>query len=736
MLHMVSKPIKSLFSLLLAHNISTNKLEKEPTSTNSGMMTIELHTTEEGRQPKQVVADGQPRDPDVLNGFWERQAKRVARNPCLHLWTFLLLGIGLSFVAVIVGEFEVSAETGGWQSRGTMIADRTTQLLLVELHQEDLFYGGEEVWEDLLNNVQPGWEEEDEDDDDERRRRLEQRDFVFPESQAKSLVDLLRPKADRALVKSNEHRQLPFQMTKDLIRRLQEQSVGAFEGCDMDWYTDSNLTETARLWPVWKNVKKSNSALDPEIIHDICVAEQNTQAHLEEKGLCFGCEDEGKCLPPYSIVLYARLTVPNGMSMSCEELQEAWVPYQESTEQEWKTCVEEIKSTYNPNNNEELPESCPSGFLPTLVDESFDLTLVSTYTSSIFATHWYDVDEIYEEVDHFDVGSNLVQGAYDTQYEDFVNLKLEASLSSDMALAMGSAIIVAVAIVIHTRSPFIALIGLVQIILSFPLAYFVYKLLAGLNFFPFLNFIGVFVVFALGAGDVFVAVDKWKNARLEHPLASTEYIAAVALPDAAACMFLTTLTTAVAFFATAICPVAPIKMFAIFCGLLIIFDYIMNVLLVFPALCIYDKALVAKGHQNVSWCITCTCCGLFVSKGGNGEEETEDVDDTRDKNDCLEEEFKPNLIQRILLKYYDFLHFVRWPLLVLCIAAIAATAYFATTLEMPTSSDVRMLDDSDQFEQNYLWRQNLLSEALEKAGGSQAYVIWGVQPADTGDQSK
>lgn len=48
------------------------------------------------------------------------------------------------------------------------------------------------------------------------------------------------------------------------------------------------------------------------------------------------------------------------------------------------------------------------------------------------------------------------------------------------------------------------------------------------------------MVFALGADDVFVAVDKWKNARLEHKTASTEDIAAIALPDAAAAMFLTT----------------------------------------------------------------------------------------------------------------------------------------------------------------------------------------------------
>lgn len=75
--------------------------------------------------------------------------------------------------------------------------------------------------------------------------------------------------------------------------------------------------------------------------------------------------------------------------------------------------------------------------------------------------------------------------------------------------------------------------------------------------FPFLNLIGVFVSTALGADDVFVAVDKWKNARLANQSASTEDVASVALPSATSAMLLTTSTTAVAFFATMICPVLP-----------------------------------------------------------------------------------------------------------------------------------------------------------------------------------
>jgi hypothetical protein len=62
------------------------------------------------------------------------------------------------------------------------------------------------------------------------------------------------------------------------------------------------------------------------------------------------------------------------------------------------------------------------------------------------------------------------------------------------------------------------------------------------------KFIGVFVLFALGADNVFVVVDKWKNARIRNQGGLVEEIAAVALPDAMVAMFLTSIMTAVAFF--------------------------------------------------------------------------------------------------------------------------------------------------------------------------------------------
>ena len=178
-------------------------------------------------------------------------------------------------------------------------------------------------------------------------------------------------------------------------------------------------------------------------------------------------------------------------------------------------------------------------------------------------------------------------------------------------------------------------------------------------------------------------------------------------------MFLTTLTTAIAFFATAICPVAPVKMFAVFVGLLVMFDYLMNVLLVFPALCIYDRALQrsAQTSRRPNCCITWAC-----SHGGSSA-------GLEDKN---------SVIHRVLSLFYSGLHSIRWVLFVVCVVAIILSAVFAAKLDLPTSSDVRLLPSDEQFEQNYQWKKHILWSALDRLGGSRAHVIWGVSPADTG----
>ncbi len=179
-------------------------------------------------------------------------------------------------------------------------------------------------------------------------------------------------------------------------------------------------------------------------------------------------------------------------------------------------------------------------------------------------------------------------------------------------------------------------------------------------------------------------MDKWKNARIKNAHGTVEDIAEVALPDAASAMFLTTSTTAAAFFATCICPVSPILCFAVFCGMMIIFNYVMNVLIVFPALCIYDN-WIQGGSRN---CLV-TC---FHKER---EESTPDF--------INQEKSEMSFIHRILSTYADLLQRFRWLILGICAVGIAVCIYFGLTLSLPDSSNVRLLPEGHPFGE---WRKS------------------------------
>ena len=492
-------------------------------------------------------------------------------------------------------------------------------------------------------------------------------------------------------------------------------------------YTDPVLlTDYEHLWPVWKPNNPDTSALEGKVIRDICLAEINTQNVLRDQDLCYKCSD-GECLPPYSLVLFARVTVGDwDLALSCDELATVWDrEYRSDMVNTLTTCVADMaQSKYV--FEDPLPASCPLGFHPALLDEQFSAAdPVVHYTSTIFLTKGSndaDLEALWDAVDLYDraTTSDDVTGAYDTQYEYFVGATADEALVTDMSLALGSALVTGLAILVHTRSMWLTVMGLLQIIFSFPLAYFVYSLVAQLEFFPFLNFIGVFVVFAIGADDIFVAVDKWKNARLAYKNASAEQIAAIALPDAAEAMFLTSITTAVAFFGSAICPVAPLKLFAVFNGLLIMYDYFLCVFLIFPSIVLYDKWVRGGSHN---WFISCHCCHKLEAHGQNAFD-----------GDGSEEESE-SLIRRILAKYYNIVHAGRFVLVVICVGVIVTCGVFAASLGLPDSSDVRLLDDSNEYEKCYEWRLLLLSTVLVQQAGSRAYVMWGVVPADTGNHN-
>ncbi len=361
----------------------------------------------------------------IPNDFLARCAKFMARNAWTHFFVALLVAIALSAIGLTVGNFNVAVDNAGWQTRGTLIADRHQQVLLVLKHLAELSNGDSTSWTELEDNVQPGWESAEGDD-------IERRLSAPPDGH--EWIRRLESNAPLRIASSipQDDRNKSFAMSESMARALQDSS--GFEGCDVSSYFNTELDKT-KLWPMWKTTS-SVSAHDPAGIREICIAETNTQAVLEANNLCNKC-DSGRCQPPFSLVLLARITVGDtALELSCEDLANEWSKVVIETDKLMRDCVPDITLDYVKFGS--LPDLCPSGFSPIMVDDLYGpANNVIEYTSSIFQTV-SDPKALYELAGQFDRAafSEVVYGAYDTANEAFNEYYVDVSVGNDMILAL------------------------------------------------------------------------------------------------------------------------------------------------------------------------------------------------------------------------------------------------------------------------------------------------------------
>lgn len=694
-----------------------------------------------------------------------RTSRATARNAWKCLGAALVVATVLSVVGVQLGGFSIEVDNKGWRSRGTLIADREMQAEVVNINRQALFEDKDgSVWEKLLTTTTEGYV-----DLEEREEIYTRKLMGFADRQAErknGIMDRFDPlqnvKKNFRKLMSKRTQQASTLDGRDSSNKFR--SLALEDTCDVSWYDDyGSVLFANNVFAVWKVQPELEtatlSAFDKEVMSQICAAEVKTLKVMEDAKVCKTCTD-GKCLPPLSLILLLRQKL-NDHDSSCVDLMNAYTSdVQAEFTSELFTCTNEYTANFDSASLTpgDTP-SCPKGFQMSVVDYFFGTEGNDKlrYTSSFFYTSVQGntearekrTNELYDVYLDFDgTDGSVVEGVYDTVYESFNTIYVDALVISDMVsseywsnpnisfpqhsnlslcmlnqgLAVASLGITFTAMLIHTRSPWLTLMGVLQIIFAIPLAYFVYVFIAGLTFFPFLNFIGVFVSAALGADDLFVAVDKFKNARIHKKNGSTEDIAQIALPDAAGAMLLTTSTTMVAFFATCICPVPPILCFAVYCGLMIVFNYVMNVFLVFPALCLYDRWL--QGGSN-------NCLVAFCAKNNVVEDDIEDLE-MEDPNG--EKPMNLSFIHRILSGYYHLLHRFRWAVLAASIAATVACAVFALQLPLPESTEVRLLPAGHPLENHFTWSSLILSSSLFSSGSS-IEIVFGLIAGDTGKQN-
>eukprot|EP01064_Diplonema_japonicum_P003493 TRINITY_DN12245_c0_g2_i3.p1 TRINITY_DN12245_c0_g2~~TRINITY_DN12245_c0_g2_i3.p1 ORF type:complete len:1343 (+),score=373.17 TRINITY_DN12245_c0_g2_i3:47-4030(+) len=208
--------------------------------------------------------------------------------------------------------------------------------------------------------------------------------------------------------------------------------------------------------------------------------------------------------------------------------------------------------------------------------------------------------------DIFDDHYDDVSGPVDVLYvaDGILFKKFLDIIMRDALLAIVSFMFVYLYLQIHTGSFFLATLGMIQVIMPFPMGYFVYRVLFQVKAFYGLSGLTLYIVLAIGADDIFVFMDNWVQANVKPRADNCTYLKgrmAHAWKIAGTAMGITSMTTMAAFIATMTSPLLEIGLFGLFAAILVFFDYLLVMTFFACAVVIY--------HRNYENTLGCCCCG-------------------------------------------------------------------------------------------------------------------------------
>ncbi|KRY70776.1 Protein dispatched -like protein 1 [Trichinella pseudospiralis] len=152
------------------------------------------------------------------------------------------------------------------------------------------------------------------------------------------------------------------------------------------------------------------------------------------------------------------------------------------------------------------------------------------------------------------------------------------SLFRDLIYNVLAVIIILLIIFCFTRSVMYTAACFLCIIMSLGVANFLYTIVFNVRFFPFINLLTLIMVIGIGADDAFILHQAWKMAEKEDGENSSEDVIRNTLSHASTAMFVTSATTAAAFFSNLLSPIVVLRCFGLFAGIAILCNYVFTIL--------------------------------------------------------------------------------------------------------------------------------------------------------------
>jgi hypothetical protein len=182
------------------------------------------------------------------------------------------------------------------------------------------------------------------------------------------------------------------------------------------------------------------------------------------------------------------------------------------------------------------------------------------------------------------------------------NEEITIVLVGDLSISIVAITFVACYMSFHTQSAVLGCAGMLHIVMSIFCGLFIYTYFFMIQFVGVMLGLVVFIMLGIGADDVFVFTDAWKQSATLSPEISGDVYRRMdwALKHSASAMLVTSFTTMAAFLANVFSSVPAIRLFGVFAALVILSNYLL-VITYFPAIVI----ILHKKGACPSYCKSC-----------------------------------------------------------------------------------------------------------------------------------
>jgi hypothetical protein len=315
--------------------------------------------------------------------------------------------------------------------------------------------------------------------------------------------------------------------------------------------------------------------------------------------------------------------------------------------------------------------------------------------------------------------------------DSLFSIVMDQMMNHDLLFALVSMVLVYIYITIHLESIFLSSLGMLQVLLDFPVGFLIYNEIFRIKYYANLHILIIFILLGISADNFFVFTDAFNQAK-EIKATKDDLLKRISYTfrRATKAISVTSSTTAVAFLATATSDIMPIATFGIFAFTMVAINYLLTITLYPCFLVIHSRYLNNKclSFDNLKKYKLFKPC--FSSKSSS---KIENQETSKYKPENLEAntlgEGKYGAIEKFFNnKWSHFINKLKYIFITIIIVYVGISTYFASQLESLKESETFFPDDHDMYIAG-----TLLNDAYHQ-GVSDLVIkvdyIWGVKGID------